>query len=230
MNTVRLSLLGPTMLRATLLCPTVLCLTMAACQSSPAALPESHGRGLVRADESPPADVATYERPTWREGDRFSMVRGEQLRGTYEVTSTDGDVYSIDDGSGRLLRRDLDLGNLGRWSPDEEPLRIMAPVDVRYHWPLWVGKSWQCEFVDQAPGGPALTMSASYVVEGLDQVRVPAGEFEALRIVRTLRLAGGVEGKYLTRTQVTWYAPEPGLEVRHLLGDTMVELVDHSRK
>ena len=103
----------------------------------------------------------------------------------------------------------------------------MSPADVRYHWPLWVGKTWSCRFVDRVRGGQALTMQADYHVEGLDRVEVPAGTFEALRVVRRLRLAEpGAENRFLTRTQVAWYAPELGIEVRQLLGDTLVELVE----
>ncbi len=195
----------------------------AACRGAPAPLPGGEGPGLVRADDAPPPGAPTWARPEWRVGDRFTLVRGERLRGTFEVVARDEEGYEIDVGDGRRLRRDLDLGNLGeREIADGEPTRVLSPVDVRYHWPLWVGKRWECGFVDRARGGQALPMRASYVVEGLDRVTVPAGAFDALRIVRTLRL--DLDGDWLTRTQVLWYAPVEGLEVRQLLGDTMVEL------
>jgi hypothetical protein len=104
----------------------------------------------------------------------------------------------------------------------------LAPVDVHYHWPLWVGKRWRCEFVDRAANGPTLRLQASYVVEALETIEVPAGRFEALRILRCLRLVDGGDD-YLTRTQVCWYAPELGTELRQVVADTMVELVEHSR-
>lgn len=206
----------------------------AACHGAPTQGEEPvAGAGLLHASPAPSADVVRYHRPVWRVGDRFTLVRGEQLRGAFEVVAADADGYAIDMGDGRVLRRDLDLGNVGQWlshGEDAELQRRMAPVDVRYHWPLWVGKTWSCEFVDQVVGAKALCMRADYHVEALDHVAVPAGAFDALRIVRRLRLAEpGAEGHYLTRTQVAWFAPALGIEVRQLLGDTFVELVEFER-
>lgn len=215
-------------MRASALLLLALLSVVAACAGSPEALPDGAGRGLLRADD-PPGQGPTWSRPVWAVGSRFSLVRGEQLRGTFEVVAAGDDGYVIDAGGGREIRRDLDLGNLGEWAGGA-PSRVLSPADVRYHWPLWVGKRWECEFVDRVRGGEALPMSASYEVEALDRVVVPAGTFDALRIRRTLRLGlPDSAGTFLTRTQMTWYAPEPGLEVRQLLGDTMVELVAFER-
>ena len=211
-----------------------LALLVAAC-SAPPEMPEMPAgpelsAGLEHVDATPPVGAQTWSRPVWRVGDRFTLVRGDQLRGTFEVVGADGDGYRIDVGDGRVLRRDLDLGNLGNWSADsDEPVRVMTPVDVRYHWPLWVGKRWTCRFVDRMSGGKALPMTASYVVESLDTVSVPAGTYRALRIVRRLQLSAEQQS-YLTRTQMIWYAPEEGLEVRQLLGDTLVELIAFERQ
>lgn len=203
---------------------------VAACQSNPVGAPGTAdaavpvGRGLLEATEAPPEGARTWQRPEWRVGDTFSMVRGEQMRGTFTVAAIEDGAYVVDMGGGRLVRRDRNLGNLGEWRADSGVARrVMRPVDVRYHWPLWVGKRWQCEFVDQLQGGEPVVMHASYEVEDLDRVEVPAGAFDALRVRRTLRLADGGD-RFLTRTQLIWFAPEPGIEVRQLLGDTMIEL------
>lgn len=217
-----------------LLVSVVAALCLAACQNAPepvpAALAQQAGRGLVTVSSEAPDGVAVWACPKWRVGDRFTMVRGEQMRGTFTVKAIEGDAYVVDMGNDRLVHRDQNLGNLGEWhAKTGEPQRIMSPVDVRYHWPLWVGKRWQCEFVDQVRDGAAVTMSASYEVEGLDHVEVLAGAFDALRIRRTLRLVGGGE-KFLTRTQMIWFAPDPGIEVRQLLGDTLIELAEFERQ
>ena len=73
-----------------------------------------------------------------------------------------------------------------------------------------------------------MLMSASYEVEAIDHVNVPAGSYEALRISRRLRLVDG-RADVLTRAQMIWYAPDAGLEVRQLIGDTLVELVSYKR-
>jgi hypothetical protein len=193
-----------------------------ACQGAPPPLPAGAGRGVLAADAAPPAGAATWNRPEWRVGDRFELVRGDHLPGAFTVAVVDADGYRLDAGGGMFLRRDLDLGNLGECTADGRLLHALSPADVRYHWPLWVGKTWRCEFVDRAPGG-ILGMQADYVVEALDRVTVPAGTFDALRVVRRVRLLGG-EAEHLTRAQIAWYAPEVGSEVRQLVGDSLVEL------
>lgn len=184
------------------------------------------GRGLLSVSEDPPAGAQTWLRPTWHVGDSFSMVRGEHMRGTFSVRAIQGGTYVIDMGNGRLVHRDKELGALGEWSADTGVAqRVLRPADVRYHWPLWVGKRWECEFVDQARDGQPMLMNVSYEVEDVDRVEVIAGSYDTLRIRRTLRrVDGGVQ--FLTRTQMVWFAPNPGIEVRQLLGDTMVELAE----
>ena len=184
------------------------------------------GRGLLSASQEPPAGAKTWVCPKGRVGDSFSMVRGEHMRGTFSVRAIQDGAYVVDMGNGRLVHRDKDFGTLGEWRADTGVAqRVMSPVDSRYHWPLWVGKRWQCEFVDRVRGGQPVLMNASYEVEALDRVEVIAGSYDALRIRRTLRLVDGGE-KFLTRTQMIWYAPDPGIEVRQLLSDTMIELAE----
>ncbi|MEO6596787.1 MAG: hypothetical protein ABIP94_18730 [Planctomycetota bacterium] len=205
-------------------------LSLSACQAAPeSAFPDGMGRGVTSADAEPPAGAVTYTQPEWRVGDRFVLVRGEFLKAEFVVIAKGADHYTIRGPGDLQLRRDLDLGNLGEWEPEgSEPVHLLSPKDVRFHWPLWVGKRWACEFVDRTRGGIAMPMSASYLVEGLDTVTVPAGTFEALRIVRTLRLQVQDE-RFLTRTQIVWYAPSIGAEVRQVIGDTSVELVATQR-
>ena len=184
------------------------------------------GRGLLSVSQERPAGAKTWVCPKWRVGDSFSMVRGEHMRGTFFVRAIQDGAYVVDMGNGRLVHRDKDLGTLGEWRADTGVAqRVMSPVDSRYHWPLWVGKRWQCEFVDRVRDGQPVLMNASYEVEALDRVEVIAGSYDALRIRRTLRLVDGGE-KFLTRTQMIWYAPDPGIEVRQLLSDTMIELAE----
>lgn len=200
---------------------------LSACQGAPTSMPDGMGRGLVEADAAPPAGATTWARPEWQQGERFAAVQGERSHGAFVVTAVEPEAYVLDVGSGLHVRRDRDLGNLGEWNAaDNAPLHLLSPVDVRYHWPLWVGKRWSCEFVDRMRGGMALPMRATYLVEGLDTVTVAGGTFEALRIVRTLHRLDAPE-QFRTRTQVTWYAPAIGFEVRQLAGE-VVELTGHT--
>lgn len=208
-------------------CLVVAVLFGAGCAGAPApAMPDGVGRGLLTVDTDPPAGAATYERPTWHVGQTFALVRGDFVGARFLVEAVDDAGYVVRGPGGVRLRRDLDLGNLGEWQPEgDAPLHLLSPVDVRFHWPLWLGKRWSCEFVDRAPGGEAMTMVADYEVEDLDTVTVRAGTFAALRVVRTLRLPAAGD-RVMTRTQVVWYAPSIGAEVRQILGDTEVELVE----
>ena len=202
---------------------------LAACSAPPSpAMPDGAGRGIVHADAAPPPGATTWPRPAWTAGDRFVLVRGERLRGGFTVRAVTDTHYAIDAGNGLELRRDLDLGNLGEWTASGEPLHLLSPADTRFHWPLWVGKRWSCEFADRARGGASLPVRADYVVEDLDTITVPAGTFEALRIVRSLRRLDA-PADFLTRWQVIWYAPAAGIEVRQLVGDTVVELAERGR-
>lgn len=206
-------------------------LWFAACQSTKPTLPEGEGRGVLAADANPPAGAPTWPLPEWRVGDRTVLQLGDLSRLTLVVAGRLPDAYVLDNGSGPgglTMRRGLDLSNLGDYAGNGEPFHLLSPADTRYHWPLWVGKRWQCEFVDRALGGEPMRMEASYVVEAVDNVTVPAGTIEALRIVRRVRLLDA-PGQFLTRTQVTWYAPSLGIEVRALVGDTLVELVSFER-
>jgi hypothetical protein len=204
--------------------------TLAGCRGgAPPARPAGQGAGLLHADVEPPPGATLYQRPQWQVGDCFTLGRGGIVRAEFVVDSADATGYFVRSSGGGRLRRDLDLGNVGEWpAAGDDPQHLLSPADVRYHWPLWVGKRWQCEFVDATPGGPVLTTRADYVVEDLDTVTVPAGTFAALRILRTVWLVGG-EDRVLWRTQVIWYAPALGTEVRQILADTKVELLDHRR-
>ncbi|MBX3464692.1 MAG: hypothetical protein KF830_16100 [Planctomycetes bacterium] len=203
---------------------------LAACRGAPvAAAPTPAAGGLLHADLELPPGAERHDRPQWQVGDRFTLVRGGLLTAEFVVEAADANGYVLRGPGGARLRRDLDLGNLGEWpAAGEQPQHLLSPVDVRYHWPLWVGKRWQCEFVDQAAGGPALRTRVDYEVEATDRVRTPAGTFDALRILRTARLVGA-EDRVLWRTQVIWYAPSLGTEVRQVLADTRIDLVAFSR-
>ncbi|HEB54281.1 MAG TPA: hypothetical protein ENI87_13595 [bacterium] len=182
---------------------------------------------MLRADARPPGGAATFTRPQWRLGDRFGLVSGDRAHDEFVVRDVTDDYYELVDSRERLLRRDRDLGYLGQWrveNGDVVGVDVMAPADARYHWPLWVGKRWECEFVERVRDRGAMPIRASYHVEALERITVPAGSFEALRIVRRMRLAAPDTDDLPTRVQIAWYAPAVGFEVRQLIGYSLVEL------
>lgn len=203
---------------------------IAACAGAP--MPDIAGRGLIAFDPEPPAGAETWDRPTFRVGDRYALLRGGQVRQDFVIVHAGGDGGDsgvvVQDAAGHQLRRTADLGYLGQWDDSGDPVHLFAPEDTRFHWPLWVGKSWRCEYVDLQPDQPVRTVLVRYTVEDRDRVIVPAGTFETLRIARveTLKVDGET---YLDRTSVNWYAPAVGLEVRQLIGGTAFELVEWTR-
>ena len=186
------------------------------------------GRGLLAFDAEPPAGAMLWQRPEPRLGDCFTLLRGGHTRLTFRVVEVGANGSTLQDEQGHRLRRDVELGHLGEWgATGEQAIQRLSPVDVRCHWPLWVGKKWRCEYVDSTAGGASLRIEAAYLVEGLDTVVVPAGTFQALRIVRRATLKADGE-PFLDRTTFRWYAPSIGLEVRRVVDDTAYELVEWS--
>jgi hypothetical protein len=198
-----------------------------ACQSTPV-MPEGEGPGLLAADPVPPEGARTWNAPDWRLGDSFTLLQGARLKMKFVVTEVTDQGYTLTDERGTRLRRGKDLAILGEWPKEGAAAgHLLAPSDLRYHWPLWVGKRWRCGYVDKSVGGPALPIEVAYEVEGIDAIRTAGGNFQALRILRTSRPK--VEEKdaaFLDRTMLTWYCPDVGLEVRQVLAETAVELLE----
>ncbi|MEO0652798.1 MAG: hypothetical protein AAFZ65_19145, partial [Planctomycetota bacterium] len=100
---------------------------------------------------------------------------------------------------------------------------LADPIDPSYAWPLWVGKRWTGDYVRRESSGTELPVVARYEIDARETVTVPAGTFDCLRVWR--RDAVNLEGNYLERTTIDWYAPEVGYVVRRLEGglETVLE-------
>lgn len=209
----------------------VLCLLPCACAGP--TIPEGQGRGLVSFDRTPPAGEANYTRPQWQAGDRLVYLRGNALRVSLVVEADAAGYRLVQQNSGEVQQLDQDLGDLGLFAapvgknPAKQEIAI-APADARYHWPLWLGKRWSCHFLRKAPGQPPLPLLVAYEVEGFETVRVPAGSFETLRILRRANVAA--DGTFLERTALSWYAPSLGIEVRRLEDSILTELAEVHRQ
>lgn len=212
-----------------ILAPTVLLLLGACASTKQHAIPRGMGEGVIAFDPAPPAGstVRVYQPPAWGVGDTFVLLRGSRVRLPLKVVRADDTGYELTDPAGGRIVRDRDLAVLGEGPPGAELLHVLAPRDARYHWPLWVGKKWKQRFVDSTAGGESLPLEVSSEVEGVERVTVAAGSFECLRIRRTSRLL--LDGEYYDRTTYVWYAPDPGFEVRQLVGETEIELAEWQR-
>lgn len=207
----------------------LLCFAPLACRSAGKGQELPAGAGLVSFDREPPAGQATFARPAWKPGDRFVYRKGHLVRLPFRVEA-DGEGWRlVQEESGLVQRLDADMGELGQVGADgKQNLVELDPVDVRYHWPLWLGKRWTAHFVRRVPDQPALPLQAEYRVDGEEDVQVPAGTYRCLRIWRTVRLA--VEGQYIDRVALIWYSPELGVFVRSLDDGIVTELESAHRQ
>lgn len=86
--------------------------------------------------------------------------------------------------------------------------RIVAryqPYEAILAWPLHVGRSWHDEHVAAEAGeGEPRVVTATYRVQALEEIEVPAGRFQAFRIVR----ADAVE------RVARWWSPDLGIVVK----------------
>ena len=202
-----------------------LLLVAAACAAPEPApgLPEGTGKGLLRADATP-AEVETCAAPVWKPGDRFVWRRGGAHKVATRVGSAGPDGYElVDEDSKIVLRYTKELGELGqRRDGIAEATIEMAPADLRYHWPLFVGKRWEVEVLLKVPGQAPRALRLEYHVEAKEALEVPAGRFVCYRICRRSRAAGNARG--LEIVAFHWYAPEVGHFVRRLENNVMLEL------
>lgn len=104
---------------------------------------------------------------------RFSTPAGSTV-----VTSAAGTVAVLDPAGRTLMRYD-------------------PPLDYRF--PLSVGKTWTQDHVITFGNGTTAQMKASWRVEAYEKVKVPAGEFDAWRLVMTDSFGF---------RQTTWSVPE----------------------
>lgn len=200
-----------------------LLLWIPSCSTAPE-MGEEAGRGMVAADVSAPVGTETFDCPTWQEGTRIDLRRAG-VQDYSLVVEAQETGYALVSETGQRLHKSSDLADLGEDGDPEMVQRAYRPADFQYHWPLWEGKRWRCEFVEHVAGRGAMGFEARYHVEGRDRITVPAGTFDTLRIHRTQVIQ--LEGAYTQRHSVTWYSPELGLEVRALIDGALTELVGY---
>ncbi len=148
------------------------------------------------------------ERPVLKPGDRWAFavwytIPTTEPSRTWNITSVGTDVVEGTE-NGDPLRLTADLNVLA--SPRE---RHSNPNALRF--PLEVGRAWGYadEWYFAGTGGNG-TADASVEVAAFEKVSVPAGEFEAFRLVRKDKLAGrSPKGSLYDAEIVTtyWYAP-----------------------
>jgi hypothetical protein len=162
--------------------------------------------------------VAQVAAPAFRAGDSWTyrMVNNynRQVVGTWtrEVTSAAAGGIAFDTRAGAISSPsvfrapgEMTSGVLGdRASGSMEPAFQLAPF------PLTEGRSWSQNVVRTDPvSNEQRPMLVQGRVRGWETVKVPAGEFKAIKVERTMYLGDYDSFRGITvRTETEWFAPE----------------------
>lgn len=167
-----------------------------------------------------PPDVSARDpgsAPVWTIGDRWAF-RWESPRGSgtfvwtvNRVQTMDGfDCYVVMSGRREIFYRRSDLAFVGERVDGQVEQRAVPPA-VNYAWPLAPGRTWEARYTAERPLEQQTdTRWLRSSVEAEETVAVPAGTFQALRIVRRHAATGAISAE-------TWYAPEARQFVRQRL-------------
>ncbi len=195
----------------------------AACQSGPPALPLA-GNPFAPVE---PAKLAAGDTFVYRHSDGYGNLPPSQV--TYRVDDVSGDriVMSVTPESPRegYARTEIYTRN-GNWL--RRPLRSHnQPLDREYaspfpafDFPLAMGKSWSMQVTSTNPANKQLgeSMTIKGQVIGAERIRVPAGEFDTIKVRRHVYIddtSGFMNFAYPTHLRETdWYAPALGRVVR----------------
>ena len=103
-----------------------------------------------------------------------------------------------------------------------------APAYPAYMFPLEVGKTWRIETVAIDPAsGRKIPLKIHAKVVGRERIKVPAGEFDTLKIAREVYAADSEWWRSATRIRETeWYSPKVQRTVRQRWGS---EYYDETR-
>ena len=129
---------------------------------------------------------------------------------TREVTAIDGNRMTIvttnaKSGRKRTTYYDRTWGYLGSGTGDNDGVSF-SPALKYLDFPLSVGKKWTMQSTEtDKKTGHQRQHTINGTVEGWEKVQVPAGEFEALKIVLKTEVKDG--DKVSPGTDVSWYVP-----------------------
>lgn len=106
---------------------------------------------------------------------------------------------------------DLETMNwLGRWShSDKKWVERAKPNNGHNQYPLWAGKSYTANFNYSKKNGWSGYVNTWVKVEGWETITIPAGTFEALKVVQ----------KNKNYSYTVWYAPELRINVKYKINN-----------
>jgi hypothetical protein len=176
---------------------------------SSAALALSVALAWLLGAETALAQKPSAERPSYDVGARWLLNDG-----AYDLVRTTRDVYFFSAGPNRQIQLTRDLGIYRMLKDGNVEWQVDPPPPIK--WPLEVGK-WGITYnavlrIREYPSG--LPVQLTWEVKAYESVQVPAGTYQAFRIVYLasyvgdpLRRGGGIPGRQ-SWTLVSWYAPE----------------------
>lgn len=183
----------------------------------------------------PPAGLsASVTAPTARAGEQWRYVahdgytrlpRGEV---TVVVTGAGSDAIRVTrTASGQTYEEQYTPagGWLARQLTNLQPLRFQPALSA-LPFPLQAGKTWHETVVATDPAtGLQYRVRVDGRVQGWERVRVPAGEFDALRVERYIY--AGNAGSFRTEErihEIDWYAPQAGKVVKQAASSEYTDL------
>ncbi|MCC7079124.1 MAG: hypothetical protein IT530_00510 [Burkholderiales bacterium] len=167
----------------------------------------------------PPGRAAQVAAPDWRAGStwRYAISDGftKIARGTvdYRVRGVAGDVVTVDVQSGgqesvELYTRE---GNWLRRPATNMQTFTYRPAYRAFDFPLFAGKSWTARSTATDPAdGRSFPLRLQGRVLGWERIKVPAGEFDTLKVQRMVYLDFfrlGDRGQSVIQ-ETDWYAPD----------------------
>jgi len=149
------------------------------------------------------ADVSIPQ-PEWFKGDTWTWIRIRNRNTSNPIKRTvagfkkiDGiDTYEVLSGATTLYYT-KSLGHISTVDKNGQLIYVNKPAMEYFKWPLQPGKKWH-ERISWKSLTDSNTIDHYSEVVGMETVKVPAGEFEAVKILRT---AGAWRYTY-------WYSPE----------------------
>jgi hypothetical protein len=179
-----------------------------------------------------PALAQTAERPDVKVGDRWQFVMYYSIASTTPnrawviAAVTPAGIAATENGEPLALTPDLGVLESPR-DKESNPRTLTFPIEV--------GKQWRyaSDWTFKAKGSTGGS-TVDVTVVAHEQVKVPAGQFDAFKLVAKRQLSGTspINSRYDAVTTTTyWYAPAARAIVKSVshnpyLGTSTVELVD----
>jgi hypothetical protein len=170
---------------------------------------------LVAAQAAAPSPTAlSGEAPVLKVGDTWRWVRSDRRTGLQEadtlrtITKVSPDrIEGTENGAPMFMSGDLNLM--------ETPEYVRTGSPRFYDYPLSVGKKWSFKYTQASKSGPQRTRwQYDAEVVALERVKVPAGEFDAFKVVGK-GWWNSETGSASGRGQLSlWYAPAARTSVK----------------